>query len=483
MNRANQEALFHLTNQQVVNIRQSEINYHLSLHVAFGTQAALIGGFTYGVFTQTPLNYEIPSVEYIADVYWIVSALTIAFAIHVVLVTMMLQVLGQGLALNGPIGSMAIAAVGMRIEQQQVTVSFMMMMLFFSLSTVLSFWVSMRIQSASVSTFIFIIAARYWFYYCQRIYLRFYWDAEASQWDRERANSDVHGDEGPTIATDNPMQTGGFNSNQVQERMGSEISSELEESNKKKKRSLLHYLFYRKGGRKRSDSRDTDARSRSDTDEVERQIKAQRKAQKSGKTSDLAGTLTGKLTLIHEGFLTVKGTGKHAIVDAKKPSVTWERRYFTLSTSALLLWYKTRQDFRSDPNSPMNTRPVSLKDFFVRIDNIDEERRAVAAAEASSEAGVELSTVQGEVLSDSGTSVGDMSAQGKKRKGTTSTKKNLIPYRFQIVLKPRDYDDHSLETVHQRREELVLRCDTEDELNIWVQQMKTVSPSSFGQDN
>ncbi len=58
MNRANQQALFQQTNQGLLSIRQSEVNYYQSLNVAFGTQAALIGGFTYGVFTQHQINYE-----------------------------------------------------------------------------------------------------------------------------------------------------------------------------------------------------------------------------------------------------------------------------------------------------------------------------------------------------------------------------------------------------------------------------------------
>lgn len=52
MNKANQEALLHATNIGLIDIRQSEINYYTHLYSSFGTQAALIGGFTYSVFTQ-----------------------------------------------------------------------------------------------------------------------------------------------------------------------------------------------------------------------------------------------------------------------------------------------------------------------------------------------------------------------------------------------------------------------------------------------
>jgi hypothetical protein len=254
MNRANQQALFQATNQGLLHIRQSEINYYQSLNVAFGTQAALIGkaispycmnkyqyvrmcigphvhisirplsmcvraspppapatftslalapsppltslchtitvysphphplilyllpyplgGFTYGIFTQNPVNDELGySVEGILDVYWTVSSLTIALSVHVVLCTMLMQVLGPGLALNGPIGSVARATEGMRIEQKQIIVSFVAMMLTFAVSTVLSFWVVMSFAGALSSTACFVVASYYWWKYCERIWL------------------------------------------------------------------------------------------------------------------------------------------------------------------------------------------------------------------------------------------------------------------------------------------------------------------------
>jgi hypothetical protein len=183
MNRANQQALFQATNQGLLGIRQQEINYYLNLNLAFGTQAALIGGFTYGVFTQNQLNQENDYGEVFFDICWIMSAATIASAVHVIVNTMLLQVVGPGLALHGPVGSIVRATEGMKVEQKQIVNAFILMMMMFALSTIMSFWVVMNFESALGSTAVFIIAARQWYFYTERIYLRFYWDADKSAWD------------------------------------------------------------------------------------------------------------------------------------------------------------------------------------------------------------------------------------------------------------------------------------------------------------
>ncbi|RYH11043.1 hypothetical protein EON65_39035 [archaeon] len=143
MNRANQIALFQATNQGLLNIRQAELNYYINLNIAFGTQAALIGGFTYGVFTQNQKNEDYDYAYIFQDIYWITSAGTIAASVHVIITTMLLQVLGPGLALHGPVGSVANAADGLRREQKTVITAFILMMILFSFSTVLSFWAVM----------------------------------------------------------------------------------------------------------------------------------------------------------------------------------------------------------------------------------------------------------------------------------------------------------------------------------------------------
>lgn len=104
MNRANQSALFQQTNISLLSIRQQELNYYINMNITIGTQAALIGGFTYNIFTQ---NFYEKTTYYgwlFQDICWVVSAGTIAASVHVIVTTTLVQILGPGLALHGPVG-------------------------------------------------------------------------------------------------------------------------------------------------------------------------------------------------------------------------------------------------------------------------------------------------------------------------------------------------------------------------------------------
>ncbi|RYG98827.1 hypothetical protein EON65_50960 [archaeon] len=119
MFKAEHERMFQEANQGIIEIRKSEIDFYLRVASALGTQAALVGGFAYLTFSQN-LEAHYVYTYYVNTVYYVAAGMTVAFAIHVMLNTMLIQILGPGLALNGPVGSMARAVEGMRIEQKQV---------------------------------------------------------------------------------------------------------------------------------------------------------------------------------------------------------------------------------------------------------------------------------------------------------------------------------------------------------------------------
>lgn len=97
MIRAHQGMLNQQTNQGLLNIRQSEITYYTNLNTAFGTQAALIGGFTYGVFLGDHTGGNGNDFENtVQAIYWVVAAGTMVCAIFIILTTMFMHVLGPG---------------------------------------------------------------------------------------------------------------------------------------------------------------------------------------------------------------------------------------------------------------------------------------------------------------------------------------------------------------------------------------------------
>eukprot|EP01042_Synura_sphagnicola_P008756 gene8756-11237_t len=191
MLRAEQRQVFQETNVRLVELRHLEIDYYFTVNAAIGTQSVLIGGFAYGLFTKNTNN----GTEYgrlSLAAFYVTSAITIFASIHVVVMSLLLQVFGPGLALHGPAGSMARAAEVMLDEQRQVMVGFITMMVFFALSTVMCFWTAMDFVSACICTGVFVVAVRQWLYYWRRVYFKLYWDKSRAKrmFEDVKAHSD-----------------------------------------------------------------------------------------------------------------------------------------------------------------------------------------------------------------------------------------------------------------------------------------------------
>ena len=510
MNRANQQLLFQATNQGLLNIRQAEINYYQSLNVAFGTQAALIGGFTYGVFSQNPVNYDnnYSNFQTLTDIYWVTSAITIAMSVHVILCTMLMQVLGPGLALNGPVGSMARATDGMRIEQKQIIISFILMMIMFSVSTVLSCWVVMTFEASVGCTISFAIASCYWYKYCERIWLRFHWNPDDAAFKRPDSvdSSDEDSCEQP-----------------VQEESIYELSPRIAAKIQRRKngrRSLLSaFMSRRRNSSKDQDKHKTTARSslysQSTTAGTSRGGGSSKKnshltilsslfaptrdrnisdpsadLSSDGGTVDGAGSHTpksiayngnisannwsgagvqNKKGVVMEGYLTKRGGSTQRYLDFR--SEPWERRYFTLTVNSNLFIFKNRNEYRNDPKKPMFTRPLHLYEYYIEVYNMND---AIAVGEGGETASViddpanpyrfqmtlvlreNVDTPMNMPLTVTASGTDELASPGKASSPMATARRQQI------------YRDH-----------WVLQCDTEEELLQWVAAIRDLCPSCF----
>lgn len=419
MYKANQEALFQATNQGLISIRQSEIDYYLNVNSAIGTQAALIGGFTYGIFTQNSVNLDNPWGPACLTVYYIVTACTIATAVHVIINTMLLQVLGPGLALNGPIGSMARATEGMQIEQTQIVWSFGIMMVCFAMSTVMAFWVVMDAKASTVSTFVFLVAARTWYYFGKRVILRFHWDR--NQKNISWAGRVEDDDDEPTIEGKimkmQTMKKPGDSANPMHSssgRMDSTTSASVDVPTTKPVKKSVYNLF--------------GLLSLNDQELRQSEIEANRYIAEEMQRKELAYNKEVAM----EGYMTKRGISRSEFI--KDP---WERRYFVLNYRGQIFYYKNRQEYKEDPKSRIKGRPIELEEFTVVVQNsLNMDETATIA-------------------SGSTTATNATTGAGLK---------------FQMTLIPRE--DETL-----RR--WIFKVDTEETLNLWIEKMRLISPSSF----
>eukprot|EP01039_Chlorochromonas_danica_P006747 gene6747-7457_t len=446
MNRAHQSALFQATNQGLLQIRQLELNYYINLNIAFGTQAALIGGFTYGIFTLNQFRDDNNYSETFQKIYWVTSASTVAASVHIIITTMLFHVLGPGLALYGPVGSVANACEGMRQEQKTIFYAFIVMMILFSVTTTLSFWAVMELESAIGSTIVFALASRYWYVYSERIYLRFYWDPK----DEGYQQGDNEPDRDSTIAQQIPFKQSTIHDNLLHEKHGVDhnpssskstvsVSPDEESVDEDKREKKERFMgFIPKAFRRKSEKKIASPSSKDDP--------TRQPSSASVTTSGLPGELsygTAVVVVVMEGYLTKRGKESgsgNRLVDLK--SEPWQRLYATLTSVGRLAFYENRQCYRNQPKLPVFKRPLLLSDYWIEFKNAEQERTI------SMETSTTLSTVVG--------------PDGRK-----------VP-KFQITLLPKDNEEG--ESI---RYPWILRCDTEEELEVWVTAMNEVSPQSF----
>ena len=106
--------------------------------LAVGTQSALLAGFAYSGLTQVAFPHDAP--YFIKLLYMLATTTAMGFELIAVMNTTLLSMVGPGLALRGPDGSMHPAVDGMMIEYRLAFYSFFSGLVSFHLSAALFGW-------------------------------------------------------------------------------------------------------------------------------------------------------------------------------------------------------------------------------------------------------------------------------------------------------------------------------------------------------
>jgi len=400
-------------------------------------------GFTYCTFTQFVKKDTNFGLEAFNFIYFAFTALTMAIGVHVIFSTVLLTVFGSGLAIIGPLGSMARSAKGLQMEQEHVIISFIAMMLSFALSTVLVFWVIMDYPPAFICTSTFLVSAYMWYSTCERMYLRFYWNKEDSGWQRrnnEGDDDDIDDDDEPKLP-----EIGNTEADTV------ELSATA--TSKDKKKTSFFTTLKKRVGINSVTTYNTD------------------NATGSGSLPSELGSGTGKKSVMTEGYLSIKRESESA-GQVQENSTKWKRQYFVLFRNGCLYTYRTRLDYRNDPSSPKYTRPIKISEYSVEVQNLDLVSRSENDAVTS------------------GRSVNEHSDTRSVASGITvntffSSASTSVMSRFLITLTPvgNSSSSNSLQDDGTMRTLWLLRSDTEEEQDIWVESIRAVSPNSFPSSN
>lgn len=265
--------------------------------------------------------------------YWVSSAITIGLGIHCMLTTSMLLVFGPGLALRGPLGSMVRAIEGLVDEQQGVLWSYILCVLCFGTKSALksfificcnctlfvdtgiatagTFWLMMYQVEAIICNGIMLIAMYYWYDGSIRIYNRFKWEEQGSDWgaanpeDRETNPKDSDGPDAP-----GGKQAG--------------------------------YVPPVAGGMKRKSGNGT--ASESDSEAIS--------------NKPMLGP--GSIGIHKQGYITLFDSSATFSSSSK-------RCYAVLTTNSSLWYYATKRAYDDTPKSPVKNRPVAIEDWTPKV--------------------------------------------------------------------------------------------------------------------
>ena len=189
MLRAEQLALIQQANQQLLTIRELELDYYTTAFSNLGTICSFIAGFSINALTSlAPMQYN--CAEFWRTLYAICLITCISSALHCSLSTSFAGIFGSGLALRGPSGSMVRAVDGLIAEKEQIYASFVLTIISFQGTAFCISWIVMSNTAASVCSAVFIISSYIWYKYCTRIHIRFRIPKEHRDLDFSRSADD-----------------------------------------------------------------------------------------------------------------------------------------------------------------------------------------------------------------------------------------------------------------------------------------------------
>mmetsp|Transcript_10381 Transcript_10381/g.26982 ORF Transcript_10381/g.26982 Transcript_10381/m.26982 type:complete len:189 (-) Transcript_10381:239-805(-) len=122
----------------LLRIRERELTFYTNNCLSISTQAALLAGFAWFGLTEVP--WEADANEYVQAVYLVVTTLIMGLQMLTVVNATLVAILGPGLALRGPDGSMHTAVDGMMTHYRFTFASFSLGLVCFQFSALLYHW-------------------------------------------------------------------------------------------------------------------------------------------------------------------------------------------------------------------------------------------------------------------------------------------------------------------------------------------------------
>jgi len=155
----------------MLRIRERELLYYTNNCLSISTSAALLAGFAWYGLTEVPFDEQASAVT--QTLYLVVTTLIMGLELLTVVNATLCAILGPGLALRGPDGSMHTAVHGMMTHYKFTLACFIGGLVCFMLSALLYGWMQFGWSLATPLTVLLVYFLYTIFMYFIRIYKRF----------------------------------------------------------------------------------------------------------------------------------------------------------------------------------------------------------------------------------------------------------------------------------------------------------------------
>jgi len=155
----------------MLRIRERELSYYTNNCLAISTSAALLAGFAWYGLTEVPFDEEADAMT--QTLYLVITTLIMGLELLTVVNATLCAILGPGLALRGPDGSMHTAVAGMMTHYKFTLACFTGGLICFMLSALLYGWMQFTWPLAGPMTVLLVYFLYTIIKYFIRIYRRF----------------------------------------------------------------------------------------------------------------------------------------------------------------------------------------------------------------------------------------------------------------------------------------------------------------------
>ncbi|KAG8462372.1 hypothetical protein KFE25_012192 [Diacronema lutheri] len=160
----------------LLRIRERELNFYTNNCLSISTQAALLAGFAWYGLTEVPFTDEANDI--VQTVYLVVTTCIMGLEMLTVVNATLCAILGPGLALRGPDGSMHKAVDGMMTHYRFTFACFSLGLLCFQFSALLYSWMQFSWELSVPMTLLLMFAVHVMYRSSVRIYAQLKLDAD-----------------------------------------------------------------------------------------------------------------------------------------------------------------------------------------------------------------------------------------------------------------------------------------------------------------